>query len=293
MPNKSDLYRSSICETDDSKDSSWELKTKEHRSSANNISSFDVARYALFKNPKPKVTETVLIADLARKAAMSHYGRLTGKENSETLSGKRKDGIPLKGHTHAYYLPTDEDRDRYIDHLIIYAPRGFTTWELVALSRLDGLSDPYLNLDFALILSGFWQHEELSQQISIFKKSRVWISATPFLLGRYPKFKRNGQPRLNHENIQLDGPLDQLNKELQMRPQNGQLAEINKIGEPKYLSYRPAEQEYLHTRIGKEPIGPGIFCNLKIEFVQLVTGPISLGAHCHFGLGSFVPEGDI
>lgn len=254
---------------------------------------YDVVRYALVQKPKPSVTETLLIADLARKAALSQYGRLTGGEKSKTLSGKESDGVVLKGHVHAYYLPTDEDRDGFIDHLTVYAPKGFTRQELIALSRIEVLKTPYANWEFALTLIGCWNHEELSQHIPIFKKSNVWISATPFLLGRYPKFKRNGQPRLDQNKRQIDGAYDQLLKELRLRQDVCNLAEVIDISEPKYISTRPAKHKYRFIRIGKSQVGPGVLYNFKIEFAQAISGPLSVGANCHFGLGSFVPDGDL
>jgi CRISPR-associated protein Csb2 len=55
---------------------------------------------------------------------------------SEAITGKRADGIPLEGHEHAHYLPTDEDHDGRIDHITIYVPRGFDQADLEALRSL-------------------------------------------------------------------------------------------------------------------------------------------------------------
>ena len=55
---------------------------------------------------------------------------------SPTLSGKDAGGQPLRGHCHAYYLPTDEEDDGRIDHVTVFADQGFTADEVQALDRL-------------------------------------------------------------------------------------------------------------------------------------------------------------
>ena len=40
------------------------------------------------------------------------------------LSGKDAAGKPLKGHHHAFYVPTDEDGDGRLDHLTVWTPGG-------------------------------------------------------------------------------------------------------------------------------------------------------------------------
>jgi len=56
--------------------------------------------------------------------------------HSEAITGKRADGVPLEGHEHAHYLPTDEDGDGLLDHVTIYCPRGFDEADVEAIRNL-------------------------------------------------------------------------------------------------------------------------------------------------------------
>ena len=103
-----------------------------------------VARYALDSTVLPLVTETLRVAEAARRALMSIHGQLTEKNGmrgrSWVFSGKNEFGQPLVGHQHAYYLPTDEDRDGRLDHLTVVATAGFSPEERRALDRLQQLN---------------------------------------------------------------------------------------------------------------------------------------------------------
>lgn len=255
---------------------------------------YDVVRYCIIQKPRPRVTETLLVGDLARKAAMAQYGRLTGGQPSETLSGKNSEGVALEGHKHAYYISTDEDNDGFIDHLTIYAPIGFTATELTAFNKINVLKVPYAKWEYSVVYLGAWKKEEISNDVPIFKRSDKWVSATPFLLGRYPKYKRNGQPRLNSENIQIDGPLDQLQREIELRKTLfGVSADLIDVDKPIYRTEPPAKHKYRYRRIEKKQNGPGILCRFGLTFSEPIDGLVSLGANSHFGLGLFLPEGEI
>jgi CRISPR-associated protein Csb2 len=60
-----------------------------------------VVRYALSGPVLPLVTDTLRIAELMRRSAMSRYGRYDNEAASPTLSGKDAGGEFLKGHQHA------------------------------------------------------------------------------------------------------------------------------------------------------------------------------------------------
>ena len=78
--------------------------------------------------------DTLRWGELARRSAMSRYGRSNNGEVSQALSGKDAYGTPLKGHEHAFYLPTDEDGDGRLDHLTVWTPGGLTTREFQAVA---------------------------------------------------------------------------------------------------------------------------------------------------------------
>src|SRR5207249_667677 len=69
----------------------------------------NVARYLLDGPLLPSISETLPLAEAARRRLMGIYGRLTQYNGlsgrSATLSGKDENGVPLSGHRHAYFLP--------------------------------------------------------------------------------------------------------------------------------------------------------------------------------------------
>src|SRR5690606_13984375 len=52
-----------------------------------------------------------------------------------------------------------------------------------------------------------------------FSRSDTWTSITPFVLGRFPKYFRTGQPKLRENGWQVDGPIDQVHREWNLRRQ--------------------------------------------------------------------------
>src|SRR5438552_16423776 len=80
-----------------------------------------LARYRLLGPQLPPIEETLSLGELARQYLQGIYGRLHQGAASAILSGKAPDGTTMKGHRHAFYLPTDENHDGKIDHLTIYA----------------------------------------------------------------------------------------------------------------------------------------------------------------------------
>ena len=93
-----------------------------------------VARFALDANVLPLVQSALPFAERFRSELLAKRKWLGG--HSEALTGKHKDLTPLKGHTHALFLPTDEDGDGRIDHLTVYAESGFEPDDLKALGTL-------------------------------------------------------------------------------------------------------------------------------------------------------------
>src|SRR2546423_1415291 len=114
---------------------------------------YTLARFAIDvapgRRPVPAVTDTLPLAEAVRSALMGAFQRLLHRRKfgsadkpyqerffSEALSGKNAEGKPLQGHQHAYYLPADEDGDQRLDHVTIFAQRGFNPDEVQALDRL-------------------------------------------------------------------------------------------------------------------------------------------------------------
>jgi len=270
-----------------------------------------MVRFALDGSVLPLVEETLRIAETARRTAMGVFRRIEERriyhgdrpENepqprSEVFSGKDTESIPLEGHRHAYYIPTDEDGDGRIDHLTVVAAMGFGPAEVKALDamrRLPRKNDEPLNL--VLLALG------LSQEIyapHLMGPSRIWISATPFIATRFPKAR--GQRKDPPENL---GPDNQRAFARQVL-----LEEIARLRELNPDMPEPITVEYLNKehRMGAHRLRPIHFKRFRqkrsddggrrpagafrIVFTEPVTGPICLGHSSHFGLGLFVPEED-
>jgi CRISPR-associated protein Csb2 len=98
-----------------------------------------LVRYALntasvHRSVLPPLTDTLLIAGRFRDAIMA----LCGQPGS-AVSGHEPDGSPSRHHQHAFWWPLDEDNDGFIDHVIVFAPSGFSNGEISALRRLTRL----------------------------------------------------------------------------------------------------------------------------------------------------------
>lgn len=106
-----------------------------------------IARFAFDGPVLPLVTETLPLAEQARRSLLSRCKYLARSSHpdlpeaaigllSPAIWGKDEQRQPLKGHQHAVFLPADEDGDGRLDHLTVFAPMGFNALELQALDRL-------------------------------------------------------------------------------------------------------------------------------------------------------------
>jgi len=276
-----------------------------------------VIRYILDGSVLPRVLDTFTVASVARVAAMSVYGGSLEKK-SDVLSGKNSEGKPLKGHGHAFYLPSDEDGDRRLDHLTLYAPMGFDGEHRAALGGLDRLYGYGMSGELRLMLLGMQEEPDSSIGGGLFGSSDTWVSETPFLLTRYPKLTTGGRwrtipvpsgleigtperlgtyPTREHllldygvlpdlSALQLDGPVAQLLLSCERRG----LPEVTGVVcVPEYrrsgFTSRWIEFKRYRRGVSKPVIGKGF--GFEVRFKEPVSGPLALGYGCHYGLGLF------
>ncbi len=273
-----------------------------------------VVRFALDSTVLPLVTETLPVAETARRILMGIYGRLFpqpdgSKGRSEIFSGKDPSGAKRRGHQHAYYLPTDEDGDGQLDHLTIVAEEGFRHEEMETLDQLYVLKSREREASghpLRVLLIGWGQLEDY--QTGPMRASKFWISATPFVAPRYPKPRgtKRDPPECLHSipNFLQLVLREELKRFLERHP------DLKDIG-LEQISIRPCnnEQGVFRIRRGAEdPLGlrPIQFARYRqkrsddggrkpsgafeITFPRPIPGPICLGHSSHFGLGLFVPE---
>lgn len=242
-----------------------------------------VFRYSLAGTVLPLVTDTLRVAELARQSAMAQYGRANGGAASPILSGKAPDGTPLKEHRHAFYLPTDEDGDGHLDYLTVWVPAGLDEKEREALARVRTLNPGGGRPEVRLAFLAHGDPKDFQDTVPIFCKTRVWRTATPFVLNRHMKLRRIGEKRL------MDGPADQVRRELQRRSQiTTPLDALDFAPAPMMQGWRTIYPLEFYRWRHNVPQGGGAF-NFYLRFREPVAGPIALGYSCHFGLGLFVP----
>lgn len=268
-----------------------------------------VIRFALDSAVLPLVTETLAVAEAARRNLMGILGAKTERRDgvrgkSSVFAGKTSNGEVRTNHDHAFYLPTDEDGDGRLDHLTLFSQEGFGTNELAALNSLRQIKSRDRArsghpLGVVLLGTGMLDAEFPKGPTVI---SSVWKSATPYLSHRHPKTRgskkdlteelashaiftearlREDIGRLLERRDDLKGiSLDQI----EITPcvdENG----VFRLGARKN---RPIEFQRFRQKHGDD--GGKRMCGaFIITFPREVRGPVALGHSCHFGMGLFVP----
>jgi CRISPR-associated protein Csb2 len=278
-----------------------------------------LAGFEITSTTRPHVTAALPFAEQVRRALIRNR---VDTSHSEAITGKRADGTPLDGHEHAHYFPTDEDHDGRIDHITIYAPRGFDDSDLEALGSLRTIFRSGNRPEVRMVLTGLGGPVSQSvddvrssafirrfsegippkggttnlSEVSIFAEARRWRSATPFSLPRFPNRGGGKPPRPR------DLPEGQLLRELKNRglpeplsikriegyqveqipPEGGTTKRRSTEGRP------PVRWLEFHTTRYNGTKGNGL-AGFEIEFAEPVHGPLALGFACHFGLGLFLP----
>jgi CRISPR-associated protein Csb2 len=255
-----------------------------------------VARYALDSTVLPLAQDALPFAEQVRRALIRNR---IDTSHSEAITGKHADATPLDGHEHAHYFATDEDHDGRIDHITIYASRGFDDADLEALGSLRTIFRSGNRPEVKMVLTGLGGQELLSE-VSIFAEARRWRSVTPFSMPRFPNRGGGKPPRPR------DLPEGQLVRELKNRglpepvsikriegyqgggipPEGGTTKRNTESGS---TGGRPLVRWLeFHTTRYNGTKGNGL-AGFEIEFAEPVRGPIALGFACHFGLGLFLP----
>lgn len=243
---------------------------------------YTVARFALSSSVLPLVQDALPFAEQVRRELM-YRRRRVGGEHSEVITGKTVDGVPLTGHEHTHYLPTDEGerRDGRLNHITIYAPRGFGREDVAALGNLQVIERKDNRPEVRLVLTGLGTVEDFANEVPLFRKARCWRSVTPFSLPRFATRGAGKPPRPR------DRPEEQLKRELRLRGLP-ELVSVRCVDEYVPGERPPVRWLEFQTRRFKGETGYGL-AGFEIEFAETEPGPLALGFACHFGLGLFVP----
>jgi CRISPR-associated protein Csb2 len=228
-------------------------------------------KYALVSRVLPRVTETASFAEKIRRHLMGIHARIQNDPNlvSQTFSGKTPEGKPLDGHSHAFYVPLDEDDDGRLDHLLVYAKEPFDASELKALNVLRSVWQSDGRPDVQIVLTS------LAPQVPR-RKSVRWISSTPFVTTRHYRKGRGTylewlKSEILHECRFHDLPVP---------------VEIEWVPSTLRSEHPVHWMDFIRSRKGEFPLrGSGCILTFEAE----VEGPFVLGARCHYGLGLFMP----
>ena len=244
-----------------------------------------VVRFALSGKVLPMAFDTLRWGEVARKTAMSKYGRQNNEAKSPTLSGKEESGKPKEGHQHAFYLPTDEDGDGRLDHLTVWVPCGLDEAEFKAIVSVQELNRGGGRDPLQLAYQAHGESDDFVGVSPLFGKSKRWSSLTPYVLTRHRK--RNS-----------DSPQEQIEREVSLRWPERRLRSV-RVKHPRRRiepmrqgrsdGFRPFD--FFTYRQGGGSNAGGAF-SFELEFEDKVLGPIALGFACHYGLGLFVPSSD-
>lgn len=269
-----------------------------------------ILRFALDSAVLPLVTETLPIAEALRRALMSLHGRLTEQDGvrgrSDTLSGKNAAGKPFQDHSHAYYLPTDEDGDGRIDHLTLIARAGFDADEMRAIRRLreirpwnrDNASHP-----LRVLLLGYGRLED-GYRPNFLGPACEWVSATPYLATRYAKTRgshrvdlRSREDRAIFLTANLREQIQDVRGDLGMEaitsvkivPTVDEFGVFRLFNRDGHGNLRPIQFQRYRSKRGDDG-GRRLAGSFRIVFSSPVSGPFCFGHSAHCGLGLFVPD---
>jgi|RhiMetdeSRZDD1v2_1073273.scaffolds.fasta_scaffold36157_3 CRISPR-associated protein Csb2 len=228
--------------------------------------------YALESKALPQVTSTLEIAERVRTTLMGIHKRIVGDPAhiSAKFSGKEA-GKPMVGHRHAYILPVDQDRDGWLDHLLIYCRESFNQSERLALDQLNSLWQPDGKPDIRCTLLIWGKTGEL------FKPAPKVSSVTPFVP---PRHYRRGRGEFG------DWLIEEVRRECSYHGLPHPI-QVNFI--PKLSGKSGRDFRWLEFRRNRQGDRAQIGYGFEMEFAQPVPGPIALGYGCHFGLGLFMP----
>ena len=234
------------------------------------------AAYFAVVGDRPPVEKTMHVADLVRRAAMSKFHQLFKRSDIPyTISGHSAD--PLN-HSHALWMPHDQDGDGLIDHVAVYARGGFGRAEMQALGKIADIYNDSVRM--RVHFKRFRGMHELGQKCKLFEKHNKWKSVTPYYPPRHIKKNHDIKDQVEWEMSEGNLPGDLESVRIDSSP----TIEIHK-------NKKTPVKEFENRRNGKGPT-TGMGVSLEINFKKPIRGPLALGYGKHFGLGMFVPIHD-
>ena len=262
---------------------------------------YTIARFAVASNVPPRLIDAISLADRI------HATLVKISNGMPIISGLDEKGVPLKGHKHVYILcesnmALGKGHRGEITHVTLYFKEGISEEERYVIDKLKKVWG-YGGHDIQLVLVGIGMPKDfggidLNKGMSpILGKSKTWISSTPFVPTRHPKFTRSGIAKIDKTGLKINGlQIGSPEHDLYRLLKESGFPEPKKIEQINFTELAGRKTKWLEFRLERKN-GDGIRSGnirygFKIEFDSVVEGPIAVGYGAHFGLGLFVPYKD-
>ncbi len=234
----------------------------------------NVVRFMIGGRIRPLLTRSVRVSESFRKAAISQYGTISNGRKTAALSGHEKDGASVEGHTHAFYIPTDDDNDGRIDHLTVFKHGAFSPEEITALESVNYVWDGGERMQ--VVFSG--HGDSANFDTSFLKRSKKWKTITPYVGNRFDRKNLSaGENAVRH--IRAEVRKRNMPEPVAICPIPGGV--VGKFRAHKYCRRTDARSHLSRNAF-----------MVTILFENVLQGPLCLGHGAHFGLGLFVPTED-
>lgn len=232
---------------------------------------------------RPRMRRALPLMELLHSESIRHAAKLLGHVPAE-LTGKTAGGTPARGdHTHVHWLPLAMTKPDTIDHVLVYAPGGFSKDALQAVSAIrwayaKGIRALSINMVGRGSIADM--HEQLTRTtlnnpaaLAVIGTSTTWESTTPMVLRKY--LHRRGKKT----------PEGQIREELLERGIEG--LESVDIWSSQEAVERKLKGFVLRRKPSKAQPPFERSWGVTLRFNEQVAGPITLGYGSHFGLGMF------
>lgn len=231
----------------------------------------DTLIWSLRTKGKIPITQALAYCE-AMRATVGRLAEHTPELQRPELTGKDHGNLPLKDHhSHAFYLPIAGEPG-FLDGVALWVPGGLTPFEVDEIGSISRemrfaeirTAKPYLS----------FAGQGASAAYASFASSRVWKTLTPWAPARH----------LRNDNRFLRSAVAQVSRDL---------AEAGHP-EPESVTLRPEVHPHplaFRRHRFRERLADGRRAfHVQVSFSEPVSGPMSIGALSHFGLGHFVPH---
>lgn len=250
--------------------------TAPRRSARPTLPKVTAVRLRITTNAPPSPRAALAMTEALRQATLSRFDPEGTGRGSVALFGKDEHGARVDtGHGHAHYLAfTSAGAPRpALDTLLVWAPEELDADDVAALGEVRSLGGRRFIADFRpcrVAIEATGDVTAVAPELT--RRSRRWRSFTPYApprnVRRQPTWLAHAEAYLHRDLRSVGLPAARI-----MQARGDWLA---------YRRHRPGEK----LRDARRATG------FELEFDEPVTGPISLGALRHFGLGLFVPVPD-